>query len=77
MALHDPAGGDADRPAKPEADGPDAELPDQRRGDLVHLPPDALGAVGRADVGPPQGHELAVFGVAEAELQLRAANFNA
>ena len=52
MALDGPSGGDVDRPAKAEADGPDAVLAAERRGDLLDLPPDALGAVGRADVGP-------------------------
>ena len=49
----------------------------ERPGDLADLPADALGPVGRADVGPLECRQLSALRVADAKLQFRAADFDA
>ena len=77
MAFDDSPGRRVDGPAEAEADGFDVVLADQRRGDLLDLPADAFGPVGRADVGPLERRQRSAFRGADAELQLGAADFNA
>ena len=77
MALDDPAGQAIDRPAETEGDGLDAVLVDQRGGELLDLPADALGAVGGDNRRPLQGRQPAAIGRPHAKLQFRTADFNA
>ena len=77
VALDDFSGRPVDGSAEADADARDTMPRNQRHGNLLDLAADTFGAFCRLNSGPLQGHQPPALAVANADLQLRAADFDA